>query len=141
MYSLKHGVTYVADAPGVTTSVIGSTVTEPKLLVAVTSMTSVVGPVGAGLEIGPVPPPGIHVGKLIVTTDWAIAVVGRSPSAKAPLRDFILRQRLKTRCLKTELSGNEGRRSDVKIRNKDKTKKSVNDSGNSVAIILFHWSL
>lgn len=91
---MKHWGAYVADAPGVTTCVIGSTVTEPRLLVAVTSMTSVIGPVGAGPEITPVPPPGIHVGKLIVTTDWAIAVVGRSPSTKAPLRDFILRQRL-----------------------------------------------
>ena len=80
-------------------------------MVAVTLMTSVVSPVGAGLEITPVPtsgipvpppiipvpPPGIHVGNLTVTTDWATAVVGRSPSAKAPLRDFMLRERLKTR--------------------------------------------
>ena len=92
------GGSYVADAPGVTTCVIGSMVTEPRLLVAVTSMTSVVGPVGAGPVFIPVPPPGTHVGKLIVTTAWAMAVVGRSPSAKAPLKDFILRKRLKTRC-------------------------------------------
>lgn len=105
MYPSKElGGSYVADAPGVTTCVIGSTVTEPRLLVAVTLITSVVGPVGAGLEVAPVsipgipvPPPGIHVGNLIVITDWAMAVVGRSPSAKAPLRDFILRKRLKTR--------------------------------------------
>ena len=73
-------------------------------MVAVILMTSVVGPVGAGPEITPVPspgipvpPPGIHVGNLTVTTDWATAVVGRSPSAKAPFRDFMLRERLKTR--------------------------------------------
>ena len=80
-------------------------------MVAVTLMTSVVSPVGAGPEITPVPtpgipvpppsipvpPPGIHVGNLTVTTDWATAVVGRSPSAKAPFRDLMLRERLKTR--------------------------------------------
>ena len=105
MYSSKElGGSYVADAPGVTTCVIGSTRTEPRLLVAVTLMTSVVGPVGARPGFNPVPipgipvaPPGIHVGNLTVTTDWAIALVGRSPSAKAPFRYFMLRERLKTR--------------------------------------------
>ena len=98
--SKELGKSYGVKAPGVTTCVIGSTVTEPRLLVTVTSVTSVVGPVGAGPGTNPVAnlsPPGIHVGNLTVTTDWAKALVGRSPSAKAPFRYFILSERLKTR--------------------------------------------
>ena len=101
VYSTKEsGGSYGVNAPGITTCVIGSTVTEPRLLVTVISVTSVVGPVGAGPGTNPVPTlsaPGIHVGNLTVTTDWAKALVGRSPSANAPLRYFILRERLKTR--------------------------------------------
>ena len=93
VYSSKElGGSYGVNAPGVTTCVIGSTVTEPRLSVTVTSVTSVVGPGTANLS-----PPGIHVGKLTVTTAWTKALVGRSPSAKAPFRYFILRERLKTR--------------------------------------------
>ena len=86
-------MSYTGVTPGVMTSVSDSTTVDPRLLVSVTAMTRVSGPVPlapppAGKAVTPAP--GRQVGILTVTTSWAIDVAGRSPMARAPLRSFML---------------------------------------------------